>query len=516
MKFIPLILAVLAIAGAGAWFYTKHAEKERARQAAIAARNEQRSHAILRVSVSTQDDSSDLSNYASWLQEELRYLLSRHGVDLTYPQGSKYQGDDGVAYALRIGIPAKTGETITAELIGPSGQTEERLDVGARPETRLETVKLIVNRVQNFLPRPGTTASMVPFIGSDDAQAYETFVTLTADRHELSAQSPTPHDAQAERNTLLVSTEALVKQNPRFARAWGLLALSYLQLGGKDTSSLLQLASNAANKALAIDSGLPEARTALGSAAYVRGQWLAAREDFTQALKADAASPSALAAAACLFVDVGQLDESIRFGQQAVAQDPANAAVRECLAYALIGAGGRNATIPPRDIEHDSAYFGLARAYAMAALLEDHADKAEAILMPALDAQQLPKQWLAAVLKAKQNPKAVPAAIRALTKAASDYSIDPLTEIIGGVVLNQPDFVFNQLTRLHADHELAPLRVLWLQQTQFLREHPGFKRVIETAGVTSYWNERGPPDYCNWEAEAAGCRAAGASAAGTH
>ncbi len=512
-KIVLILVVVAVLAAIGARLYFKHAAEQRAEQAAMKENAAKRARAILRVSVSMQDDSGENSAYAAWLQEELRYLLSRHGVDLAYPQGSKYQGDDGVPYALRVLVPAEPGGMIASELIGPSGQTEEQRKLGPRPATRLETVRLLATQLQSLLPRRGRTATMLDFIGNDDAETYEAYAQLAAAHRELMQQTPLTKEVAARRLATLASMEALLKKHPQFARGWGLLALSYLEIGGEDTAVLTQLAANAANRALAADAGLPDAHTALGLAAYQRGQWLAADADFALALQGDAASPAALGGLACLLVDVGRLDAAITVGQQAVAQDPENAEVRECLAYARIGVGGRNATVPPRDVEQDSAYLGLARAYALAALLEGRTEDATAILAPALQRQERSMKWFDALLKGVKEPKAVPAALRAVTRAASEESVDPLTEVICGVALQQPDFVFNRILRLHAQRKSLPLRMLWLKQTEFLRAHARFRRVVETLGVNSYWNERERPDYCHWEPEAAGCRSLASTAA---
>jgi len=124
-------------------------------------------------------------------------------------------------------------------------------------------------------------------------------------------------------------------------------------------------------------------------------------------------------------------------------------------------------------------------------------------------------EWLEDLLRAASDPREVPKAIRSITRAASEGTIDTVTEILCGVALKQPDFVFNRLLRLHARREPLPLQMLWLQQTAFLREHPRFKGLIEKLGLRQYWDEDGLPDYCGWEPAAVGCQSAAATTAAT-
>ena len=96
-----------------------------------------------------------------------------------------------------------------------------------------------------------------------------------------------------------------------------------------------------------------------------------------------------------------------------------------------------------------------------------------------------------------------------MTRAANDDQIDSSTEILCGAALRQPEFVFNRITRLQRQGASAPLRILWLPQTLFLREHARFDNVISAAGLPAFWQEHGAPDICTAEPKTYGCTTGG-------
>lgn len=104
--------------------------------------------------------------------------------------------------------------------------------------------------------------------------------------------------------------------------------------------------------------------------------------------------------------------------------------------------------------------------------------------------------WFASVAQAIREPELRPQALRAITQGSSDGSLDPVTEVLFGVALEQPDFVFNRLLRLRKEGEEVPARLLWIKDTAYLREHPRFATVTEMLGLKAYWKERGGPDVC--------------------
>ena len=103
----------------------------------------------------------------------------------------------------------------------------------------------------------------------------------------------------------------------------------------------------------------------------------------------------------------------------------------------------------------------------------------------------------------------MPEALQAITRAASDGQIDADTEILCGAALRQAEFVFNRVSRLQRQRDHAPLRILWLSESAFLRRHARFGEIVGTAGLPAFWQEHGTPDVCASEPAIYGCKLRG-------
>ena len=109
-------------------------------------------------------------------------------------------------------------------------------------------------------------------------------------------------------------------------------------------------------------------------------------------------------------------------------------------------------------------------------------------------------------MRAAQDKRETSQALQAITRAASDHTIDPITEVLCGAALRQSDFVFNRMLRLQKQKEPVPLRLLWLPRTDFLRQSPRFEQIVSAAGLLPFWQDHGLPDVCKNEPAVYGCK----------
>jgi hypothetical protein len=212
-------------------------------------------------------------------------------------------------------------------------------------------------------------------------------------------------------------------------------------------------------------------------------------------LKLDAQTAAALEGLACLLVDAGRYQEAAPFAAQAVSLQPNNSGARECFAYTRTEAK-HSAT------SHPAQQPSPVRA--LEAILAGDNAAATELLRNSVSAQDFTR-WAEPLLKAAENRRHIPQALQAVTLAASEQQIDPSTEILCGTALKQPEFVFNRMSRLQRQGERLPLRVLWMPQTKFLRQHARFEKVVSDAGLPAFWQEQGVADVCAGEPELYGC-----------
>ena len=443
----------------------------------------------LRLDLRATDDKADLT----WLRYELNHLLTRGKMDVA-PIATDPAVDPKV-FTLRVTMSAD-GKQAALALIAPDEVVERESPLALTGDSRLATMNAFATALPRFLNAAHTTTDWVSLLGTDDAKAYDIFLTSSLEWSGPDGPGFTQPPPAPRRSPTVERLESLVRSQPKFARAWGALSVGYLSLGGEDETSLTQLAESNAEHALKLDDGIADAHATLGLVHLRRSEWVAAREQFELALTLDAQTAAALEGLACLLVDAGRYQEAAPFAAQAVSLQPKNSGARECFAYTLTEAkqpAANKTAVQPSPVQ------------ALEAILAGDNAVASELLRNSVSAEDFTR-WAEPLLRAAENRREIPHALQAVTLAASEQQIDPSTEILCGTALKQPDFVFNRMSRLQRQGERLPLRVLWMPQTQFLRRHARFEKIISDAGLPAFWQEQGVADVCATEADLYGCK----------
>jgi tetratricopeptide (TPR) repeat protein len=143
--------------------------------------------------------------------------------------------------------------------------------------------------------------------------------------------------------------EQAIAADPNYGRAYAGIASAYALLPEYTESppaDVLQRTKNAAERALAIDSGLAEAHTALGLASVHAWDWANAESQYRMALASDPRYATAHQWYGELMYHTGRVDSAIAHAHQAVALDPLAPAPASALTYALSLAGRCDESIP--------------------------------------------------------------------------------------------------------------------------------------------------------------------------
>jgi tetratricopeptide (TPR) repeat protein len=430
----------------------------------------------------------------AWLAHELRYVLMRGQMRAAAIGAHDASQSPDESYLLRVAVSQEAKEASLA-LVAPDQVLEREHEFSLPDITRLHVAREIAKQLQQFLDAP-EGAEWSTLLGAGDAKNYDSFTKAEGEIHGPDGRGFTRPPSAHMRARTIERLESVLRGEPRFARARALLAVGYLSLGGKDESSLTQLAESNAERAVALDATLADAQAALGLAALRRGEWIAAHERFKSALTQDPNSAPALEGLACLLADAGRHSEGRPFAERAMAIQPRNVGAGECLAYTADEAAG--------GAEADNTNAMDVQVLSLKAILQNDETGAARLLREKLEPQQF-EIWAQPLLRAVNSPRHIPEALSAVTRAANDGQIDATTEILCGAALRQPEFVFNRMTRLQRRGATPPLRILWLPQTLFLRKHARFENVVSAAGLPAFWQEHGAPDICATEPETYGC-----------
>jgi tetratricopeptide (TPR) repeat protein len=390
------------------------------------------------------------------------------------------------------------GTSANVSLIAPDGVNERSMSVAVHAGSRLAILQEFARKLPDFLQATQGGADWTTFAGTQDAAAYENFL-LSAD--ELFAAGGAGFTQPPEKAPPLTvdRLEGLTRAQPKFARAWALLALGYLSLGGKDEASLTQIAASAAQRALALDPTLADAQSALGLASLRKGEWVTAKEHFDAALAIDADALPALEGSAALLMNVGQAAAALPVARRAVALQKSNIGANANLAYAQFATGQKT------DADAGNTIDEVAHVKALVAILSGDTESAQQVLSHAAP-ESSTAAWIEPLLHAASKQRKTSDALQAITLAANDRTIDPSTEILTGAALRQSEFVFNRMLRMHKQQQSIPLRIFWLPQTDFLRRNARFEQIVNAAGLLPFWQEHGAPDVCASDPAVYGCK----------
>lgn len=505
------IAGLILVAALAAWLLLRSytPEEEPVAVAPVPMREAFHASKPLRVQITSADSDP------AWLARELRYLLIR-GKMRVAPIGPQMDAGPGAqkAFTLRIELPGKPQTAAKLALLAPDGVIERETGVdfgnGDKALSQIAIVQAFAKELPAFLDAAHSSADWASFIGTDDAVAYDSFVRSSNELLGASGRGFTQPSA-ADNSPTVERLESLTRRHRGFVRAWSLLSLGYLSLGGEDEASLTQIAESTAERALALDPALADAQSALGLVRLRRGEWVAATEHFDAALALDANEIPALEGFACLLMDVGHAAAALPIAQRAVALQAGSVGANECLAFAQLATGTSTPRAPDEldtngpDGKAAHQPLEVARVKALGALLSGDPAAARQALRDTSNTTNA-AVWTEPLLQAATNRRKTSEALRAITRAASDRIIDPVTEVVCGAALRQSDFVFNRMLRLHKQNESVPLRILWLPQTSFLRKHARFEEIVSAEGLVPFWQDHGLPDICNVEPALYGCK----------
>lgn len=437
----------------------------------------------LRIEVRSTGDQANPSvvEASTWLERELRYMLTRGQMKIA-PLAPA--GDAPRAFTLRVTTEPNVGAQL--ELIAPDGVVERRERLELSQTSRLETMHALAERLPRFLDAPGAVDDWAALIGTRDPGAYESYLRASELLQRPDGVGFTaPPRPGADVTANLERMETLTRRHRAFARAHALLALGYLSIGGDDEPALAKLAQAAAQRALANDAQLAEARAALGIVRARRMEWSVAREHFATALTLDPNSLPALEGLACVLADTGHVSEALPLAQRALHLQPGNRGARACATYAAIATGGKLA------LGEDNAQ--TVRIRATMQWLAGDIDAAARSLRAGKAASD---ELIESLVAASQAPNEIPAALRIITRYADEGSVDAEAELLFGAALQRPDFVLNRMLRMAKQGRAVPTRMLWLPHTEFLRKHPRLREVLAVTDLTAYWQDHGVPDLC--------------------
>jgi TolB-like protein/Tfp pilus assembly protein PilF len=312
-----------------------------------------------------------------------------------------------------------------------------------------------------------------------DPESYRQFLrarTILRDRTNL---APVVEDRFGG---VIGMLEQVVARDPGYAPAWGLLAMTTLDLGRKET---------AAREAIRLDSRNGAGYAALAQIEFFAHRDFAAGEDlFRQALALDPNEPEVLDQFSGRLVVVGRIREAVSFRERLRTVEPFAPQYNNQTANFMLIDGQNKAAIailealPPAPARNVS----LAHAYAAEARYGEAADTLLAI-----------KGGNASANGSLEEAARLLRSAPAKAKAPESLPIFSNQLVYVYAYVGALDRVLEEPERAIAEGRIPPLaqvRHVWSPEYAPIRKTERFKALMRNAGFVEYWRARGWPDLC--------------------
>lgn len=238
--------------------------------------------------------------------------------------------------------------------------------------------------------------------------------------------------------------EQAVRLDSTFARAWTALARARLQAGAHDSitpDSVATLARTAAERAMALDSSLPEVHAALAAVLFrYDWNWPAAETSFRRALALNPSLPESHLGLAHLLLAVGRVDEALEAGRRALELSPFDPSVRIRLGWQALQIGDYlRAEEEVRQATAVAPAAGAALLRGVTAGVTGRYDEARAVLEPAAadssagDEARALLGWVHALAGRREEAREIQAGLQAAAEVryVSPYLLAILADGLG-------------------------------------------------------------------------------------
>jgi TolB-like protein/Tfp pilus assembly protein PilF len=286
--------------------------------------------------------------------------------------------------------------------------------------------------------------------------------------------------------------EQAVARDSGFARAWAALADAYILLvpyADAPREETWPKGRAAAEKALALDSTLAEAHTALAYGTMIyEWDWAAAEASFRRAIAADPDYPTGHHWYADFLAGRGRLDESVREMERAHALDPLSRIIGAELGwvYYLMGRNGPAEAQLRRTLALEPHYPHGVFILGIVLLAEGRYSEAIPALRQALelggDYDPLNGTLVAAYARSGDRATAL-RLLEELRRRAERGDFSPFALAIAYTGVGDTEHAIQEVHRAIDQRDIFMPEILFDPLLHPLRKEPGFRRVEERMGL---------------------------------
>ena len=301
--------------------------------------------------------------------------------------------------------------------------------------------------------------------------------------------------------------EEAIQLDPNYGPAYLALAEIYVLLPDYRGTDLVETHAKAIEiirNGIAKDPAIEDAAGAVfGFVYHKQKNWLEAEKAFQRATSARVVESNAFNWYSLMLGSVGRFDESLQQVLAAIEIDPGSAVInsRVALVYTWIGETKKATDYFERSrlLGAEGSTHRLTNALFLAR--QGKMEQARSLAVAGMSLNGGSTDWVEPFFAAQADPAQRPAALSAIDDVSSRGEIDLQVEATLRVMLGDTDGALAVAREIAKPGESLEIELLFLPEFMPLRERPEFLELMESLGITEYWEEVG----CVWKDLAVEC-----------
>ncbi|MGI9272058.1 MAG: winged helix-turn-helix domain-containing tetratricopeptide repeat protein [Woeseiaceae bacterium] len=295
--------------------------------------------------------------------------------------------------------------------------------------------------------------------------------------------------------------EEAIQLDPNYGPAYLALAEIYVLLPDYRGADLVESHTQAieiVQEGIAMDPAIENAAGAvIGFVYHKQKKWALAEQAFQRATSAAVVESNAFNWYSLMLGSVGRFEESLQMALAAIEIDPGSAVInsRVAIVYTWRGDAKRAAEYfeRSRQLGAEGATHRLANALLVARLGDMEEAQDLAITGVLLDGGST--NWVGPFFAALAEPAKRDLALAAIDDAAANAEVELQVEATLRMLLGDVDGALAVSRKIVTPSAALETELFFLPEFEPLRQRPEFLELMDTIGVTDYWEEAG----CVWE-----------------
>jgi DNA-binding winged helix-turn-helix (wHTH) protein/TolB-like protein/tetratricopeptide (TPR) repeat protein len=295
--------------------------------------------------------------------------------------------------------------------------------------------------------------------------------------------------------------ENSIELDPGYGPAYLALAEIYVLLPdyrGADLVESHDKAIQIVSEGIAADPAIEEAAAAVfGFVYHKQKRWIESERAFKIATSASVFDPNAFNWYSLMLGSVGRIDDALQQALAGLEIDPSSAVIngRVAIMYTWTGENEKAGFYFERVRQLGGSTASNFYANALLRLRLGDIAGARALASAGAETASGSDDWVGPVFDAFQDPSRADAALAALDQAAAKDELGLQVDVTVRIILGDVDGALRVARSLVEPGQAFETELLFLPEFMPLRERPEFLELMQTVGVTDYWEQTG----CVWE-----------------